>query len=138
MFVVGQTVEIIVNSDRVDCFHIKVKNGIPTVIARMRNIEVEMGVYQDDRAAKRAIAKLAAVMMAGDARQMQVFMMPGPDGLLRGEKRTVRLDPDHPAREGGPEDDKQETTEPAGNAGVDGADGNGMAGKRNSRKRNDV
>lgn len=124
MFVVGQTMEIIVNSDRVDCFHIKVKNGIPTVIARMRNIEVEMGAYQNDQAAKRAMANLAAAMMAGDARQMHVFMMPGPDGLLRGEKRTVRLDPDHPAREGEPEDDKQETTEPAGSAGVDGAGGN--------------
>lgn len=93
----------------------------------MRDVEIELGEYQNDRAARRAMAVLAAAMMAGGTRQMEAFMMPGPDGLLWGEKRTARQDPDHPAREGGARDDKQEGTEPVGNAGVDGADGNGMA-----------
>lgn len=126
MFIVGQTGEIIVNSDRVECFYEQIENGVPAIKARTQNVNVTLGLYRTKQGIDKAMADLGLALLAADARAMKAYMMRADDAPQE-IKQSAGMDPDRPAREGRPNDGKQETTEPAGNAGMDGADGNGMA-----------
>ena len=119
MYIVGQTVEVIVNSDHVECFYEQMESGVPAIRARTKNLTVTLGLYRVKGAIGKAMADLALALMAGDANRMQVYAMPseGPEGITQ----TIRQSP---GQGGGPEDGEQKAAEPAGSAGMDGAGGN--------------
>lgn len=116
MYVVGQTGEVIINTDKVECIYEQVENGTPAIKARTQNVNATLGLYKTKEGIDRAMADLALALMSGDQHRLNVYMMQ-QDGSLQEIKQSAGLDPDHPAREGRLEDGKRNGTEPAGSSG---------------------
>lgn len=97
MYVVGQTGEVIINTDKVECIYEQVENGTPAIKARTQNVNATLGLYKTKENIDQAMADLALALMAGDERRLQVYMMrqdgPGPENI--------------PQKEGGPGDGDQ-------------------------------
>ena len=114
MYVVGQTVEVIINTDKVECIYEQVENGTPAIKARTQNVNATLGLYKTKESIDQAMADLALALMAGDERRLQVYMM-RQDGVPQEIKQTTG--------EAVP-DGEQKGTEPAGGPGMDGSGGN--------------
>lgn len=97
MYVVGQTGEVIINTDKVECIYEQVENGTPAIKARTQNVNATLGLYKTKESIDQAMADLALALMAGNERRLQVYMMrqdgPGPANI--------------PQKEGGPGDGDQ-------------------------------
>lgn len=111
MYIVGQTGEIIVNSDHIECIYEELEKGLPAVRARTQHVNVTLGIYNTKQAIDRAMADLALALMAGDSSRMHVYMMRKDEELQEIKQTTGEV----------AADGKQEGTEPAGGSGVDGA-----------------
>lgn len=111
MYIVGQTGEIIVNSERVECIYEQMENNVPAIKARTSNVNVTLGLYKTKQGIDRAMADLALALMAGDSSRMHVYMMRKDEELQEIKQTTGEV----------AADGKQEGTEPAGGSGVDGA-----------------
>lgn len=98
MYIVGQTGEIIVNSDHIECIYEEPEKGLPAVRARTQHVNVTLGIYNTKQAIDRAMADLALALMAGDTNRMNVYMMAGADG-----PGPANI----PQKEGGPGDGEQ-------------------------------
>ena len=110
MYIVGQTGEVIVNSERIECIYEQMEKNVPAIRAKTSNVTVTLGLYKTKQSIDRAMADLALALMAGDSSRMHVYMM-RKDEELQEIKQTTR----EVAADG-----KQEGTEPAGGPGVDG------------------
>lgn len=114
MYIVGQTGEVIINSEQVECFYEQAENGVPAIKARTQNVNVTLGLYKTKRQIDSAMADLAMALLADDANRMKVYMMRSEQDL-----QEIRPMSGEVAADG-----KQEGTEPAGDTGLDGASGN--------------
>ncbi|MBQ9698248.1 MAG: hypothetical protein IJV46_06895 [Acidaminococcaceae bacterium] len=83
MFILGQTGEIIINADYIECVYEQPEQGVPAIKARTRSLNVTLGLYKTKEAIDRAMAHLGLALMAGDANRLRMFAMPAdPPGRL--------------------------------------------------------
>lgn len=75
MYVVGQTGEVIINTDKVECIYEQMENGMPVIKARTQNVNATLGMFKTKEGIDRAMADLALALMAGDTNRMHVYMM---------------------------------------------------------------
>lgn len=111
MYIVGQTGEVIVNSERIECIYVQMEKNVPAIRAKTSNVTVTLGLYKTKQSIDRAMADLALALMAGDTNRMNVYMMRQDEELQEIKQTTGEV----------AADGKQEGTEPAGGSGVDGA-----------------
>ena len=116
MYVVGQTGEVIVNTDKVECIYEVVEDGVPAIKARTQNVNATLGRYKTKQSIDSAMADLALALMGGDQHRLNVYMM-RQDGSPQEIKQSSGLDPDRPAQEGRLKDGERNGTEPAGGSG---------------------
>lgn len=78
MYIIGQTGEIIVNTNHVECIYEQLEDGVPAIKARTCNVNVTLGLYKSKDAIDRAMAQLGLALLADDVNRMRAFAMP-PD-----------------------------------------------------------
>lgn len=113
MYVVGQTGEVIINTDKVECIYEQMENNMPVIKARTQNVNATLGMYKTKESIDRAMADLALALMAGNERRLEVYMMRQDDVPHEVKPLTGEV----------AADGEQEITEPAGSASVDGTNG---------------
>lgn len=112
MFIIGQTGEIIVNTDHVECIFVQPERGVPAIKARTRSVNVTLGLYKTKEAIDRAMAHLGLALLGADAGHMRAFAMPDdpPEEIPAAESihQMAGTDP-----EGGDEHGEVESNVPA-------------------------
>jgi len=113
MYILGQTGEILVNAEHVECFYEQPERGLPAIKARTRSVNVTLGIYKGKEAIDKAMASLGMALMAGDKNGLHVYAMLADD-TPQNIEQTPAADPD--PKEGGKHGEVESNVPAAGGA----------------------
>lgn len=75
MYIIGQTGQVIVNSEHAEFFYAAQQDNMLVILARTKDHTITLGRYKTAKSVIKAMADLGLALIAGDSNRMNAYAM---------------------------------------------------------------